>query len=156
MFLKENAYDALIEKYCALAVIQTALLKTVIAFYSEFEPRCKSVSTGRFGLCGLTLKQVNEVEGEGRITVDDLMDSETNIRLGAKYLRFLFVTEYEPNFWDILRAYGRGYVCNDMDISKAKRIYFYYSQKSNEPASYDPREMNEELYRSIAAGKHEL
>jgi len=56
MFFKENGYDALFEKYCAVNAIEVALPKALAGYYSEFEPRFRG-DTGRIGLCGLTLWQ---------------------------------------------------------------------------------------------------
>jgi len=147
MFLRENGYDELFEKYCAVMALQVALPKTLAAYYSEFEPGFKSGL--RIGLCGLTLWQAQCMESQ--IKLDDLRDAETNIRITCKFLRYLLKVLPEPNYWDVFRAFGES--AQDLDITKIRQIYRYYSQKSGEPQSYEPKEMAAELSRRIMAGE---
>ncbi len=151
MFFKENNFDSLFHDHCATYVLQVALPKTLAGHYSEFEQRFNNGK--RYGLCGLTLWQAQGMDP--RLSIDDLLDADTNIRIACKFLRCCLKTDCfgskpDANYWDVLEFY------TGEPRDRYKRIYFYYANKPGEPASYEPREMEDELYRRVASGKHEL
>jgi len=59
------------------------------------------------------------------------------------------LTTYEPNYFDVLRAFGQ----SDMHFPKVREMYIYYSQKSGEPASYSVTEMAGPQYEKLKRGE---
>lgn len=84
--------------------IDPELAYRLVRLESEFNPRAKSP----VGAIGLTqLMPTTAVQYQRGVTVQDLYDSETNLRIGFRYLRNL-VKLYGGNIELALVAYNRG------------------------------------------------
>lgn len=114
MFIFKNIfypqrYKKYVDKYCSLYSIDPDLVYSVIKQESNFNDG--SISTkGAEGLMQIMPATAKEV-AQNINSVDendfDLMDKETNINIGVKYLAYL-IERYNGNIYIALAAYNAG------------------------------------------------
>jgi len=112
--------------------LQPALLKAIIAYYSEFERESKDPE--RIGLCGVNLNHALGMDL--KITIPELKDYQVNIKFAAKILRFFAGTLGNPDYWDLVREYGGP----KTDVNKVARYYFYFAGQAGQPEFVTPLE----------------
>ena len=97
--LSRSVYDAAIA-----AGIEPELGFRLVRVESVFNPRAQSPS-GALGLTQLMLGTAREFES--KVTRDELLDADINLRIGFRYLRAL-IREYKGNLRLALLVYNRG------------------------------------------------
>ena len=106
--LYRREYSDLVSKYAAEYGVDEALVYAVIKTESNFDPDAES-SVGAMGLMQLTQETLIDVSdrllGEN-IDESDILDPETNIKCGVRYLAWLFETFESEKA--VIAAYNAG------------------------------------------------
>ncbi len=132
LFIAEQKYLPVVQKYAAAENVPAALILAVIRQESNFDPNAyraePQIDDASAGLMQLLLGTAQSMNPN--VTEDDLYDPDVNISLGTIYLRRQ-LDRYSGNIKDAISAYNAGsaYVYDDGSYSNESyvdNVYNYY------------------------------
>lgn len=116
-----NEYDEIIKKYAEKYQVDYTLIKSVIAQESSFDEKAYNKGSGASGLMQLLPSTYKEIMGKS--DASDIMNPESNIEAGTKYLS-LMLKKYKGDKESALASYYAG--SNNVDKNGKGKYSTYY------------------------------